>query len=210
MASSISKAQAEALSSGFFDTIGANRSGFKAKETTSELIILAGGLVEEAQNNLNKSDRNATGALSESLKVLNPGLVAGLVQVDVEALDYYKFVDAGVRGTKSGSSAKGYSFKDKMPPVNIIRKWVIREGLKAKTNVGGKPITKREARRKSITETSNRVAFGISMGIKQHGLKRTNFFSKAIATTKRKSREVFGKAFKLDIINSIPKKLNQA
>lgn len=207
MATSISQAQARALADGFFDTLGSARQGLRAENTLSELIMLAGGLVEDAQNNLNKSDRVATGALSESLKVLNPEMVSGKIQVDVEVLSYYKFVDAGVAGNKSGASAKGYRFKDKMPPIFEIRKWIIREGLKAKTNVGGKPITSREARRKSITETSNRTAFIIARGIQQHGLKRTNFFAKAVSKTRAKSREVFGKAFKLDIINAIPKTL---
>ena len=208
MATSISKAQGQALADGFFDTLGSSKDELRANNSLGELIVLAGGLVTNAQANLNKSDRVATGALSESLKVLNPEKVGTLIQVDVEAFYYFKFVDAGVAGNKSGSSTKGYRFKDKMPPISAIRKWVIREGLKAKTNVGGRPITKREARRKSITDTSNQTAFIISKGIQIYGLKTTNFFVKAVRSTQSKSRQVFGKAFKLDIINSLPKTLN--
>lgn len=207
MATSISKAQAEALAVGFLNTFGTDRTGLRVEKTLSELIILAGGLVIDAQNNLNKADRVATGALSASMKVLNPESVAGKIQVDVEMLEYYKFIDAGVKGTKSGHSSKGYSYKDKYPPVNELRKWIIREGLKAKTPVGGKPITKREKRRSGITETSNKVAFLIARSIFWHGLKRTNFFVKALTKTKAKSKEVFAKAFKIDIINAIPKTL---
>lgn len=207
MATSISKAQAKALADGFLDGIGGSRDELKPKETLSEIIVLAGELVTQVQKNLIAADRIATGALSESFKVLNPELSGRDIRVDVEALHYYQFIDAGVRGTKSGTSAKGYSYKNKMPPVNTIRKWLIREGLKARTNVGGRPITGREARRKSISETSNTIAFIIARSIKQKGLKRTNFFTKAVRKIRSKAKGQLAKGFKIDIINAIPKKL---
>lgn len=216
MATSISNAHAEALAESFLDQIGSDRTGegIRLKKTTSELILLAGTLVSEAQNNLNKADRVATGALSESLKILNPSKVDGGIRVDVEALYYYKFIDAGVKGTKKGSSRDGYKYSNKMPPVNVIRKWLIREGLKGKTirNEKLKPktdklISSREKFRKSITETSNRVAFAIARSIYYGGLKRTNFFAKALTTTERKADSVFGSAFEIDVINSLPNKL---
>lgn len=207
MAKSISRAQAEALADGFFDTLGSAKDGIAAEKTLGSIIMLAGDLVTQAQENLNKADRVATGALSNSLKVLNPEMAAGVIRVDVEALDYYKFIDAGVKGTKGGQSAKGYSYKDKMPPVNVIRKWVIREKLKYRTPTGGKPISKREKKRSGITDTSQRTAFIIARAIFTKGLKRTNFFTKAVNSTKAKARDSLSKAFKIDIINAIPKTL---
>ncbi len=209
MASSISKAQADALAAGFFDKIGDTKDGLQPEETLSALYQLAGGLVSEAQDNLNQADRVASGALSDSIKVLNPEYVNRSVRIDIEALFYYKFVDKGVKGTKKGSGQ--YSFKNAFvgkSMVNAIRKWVIREGLKARTNVGGPSITKREAKRKTITDSSYTTAFVIAKSIKQKGLKRTNFFAKAITSTRDKTDEALGKAFKVDIINSLPKKLS--
>lgn len=208
MATSISKAQADALAKGFFDNIGGSKDGLQPKETLSKLYQLAGVLVDRAQANLARTDRVASGALSNSLKVLNPEHVGKLVRIDISALYYYKFIDQGVKGLSGGTGK--YSFK--YPGVSkkmrdSIRKWVIREGLKAKTNVGGPSITNREAKRKSITETSNQVAYAIAAAVKQRGIKRNLFFSDAVADTRRGIDHFLGGALKIDIINSIPKKL---
>lgn len=211
MASSISKAQAKALADGFLDTLGTKRDGLRVENTTSELILLAGELVEQAQKNLVTTDRVASGALSESLKVLNPEFHNRNIQVDVEALLYYQFIDSGVRGTRGGTSGKGYSFKNEVVGRKMrdaIRKWLIREGLKARSDKY--TVTNRETRRKSISETSNQVAYAIARSIKQKGLKRTNFFAKAIRSTKVHAKENLARGFKIDIINAIPKQLNAA
>lgn len=209
MADSISKAQASALADGFFDNVGSTKGGLQPEETLAALIRSAGFLAGQAITNLNKSDRVATGALSDSIKVLDPRVVNGVnVIVDVEALFYYQFVDGGVKGTKRGAGK--FSFKNDKPGrtmVNALRKWIIREGLKAKTKTGGKPITGRERFRKSITETSNSVAYAIARSIKQKGLKRTNFFDKAVRSTESKISEELSKGFKIDIINAIPNNL---
>jgi hypothetical protein len=207
MAQSISKSQADALADGFFDTIGSSKDELQPKGTLSVLYQLAGGLVNEAQNNLNSSDRVASGALSASMKVLNPEQLGKVIRVDIEALYYYKFIDAGVKGTSGGVGQ--YSFKNNFVGRKMqeaIRKWLVKEGLKDRTG-RHKPISKRETRRRSITETSRRVAFAIAKAVKKKGLKRTNFFSKALKSTKDKSKQELSKGFKIDIINSLPKKL---
>jgi hypothetical protein len=208
MAKSITQAQAEALAEGFFDDIGSEKEGLRPRKTLAKLYQLAGGLVDEAQKNLNASDRIASGALSDSIKVLDPRVVNGVnIVIDIQALFYYKFIDAGVRGTKSGSSSKGYSYKNKMPPVSVIKKWLIKEGIKGKRDKKYRGISRRDDFRKSISDTSRSTAYAIAMSIKQKGLKRTNFFVKAVSKTKAVAKEELSKSFKIDIINSIPKKI---
>lgn len=215
MATSISKSQAEALAEGFFDGLGGSKDGIKPKKSLAALYQLAGGLVVDAQKNLDSSNRTATGALHSSIKVLDPRVVNGVkVVVDIELLDYYRFVDAGVKGTQSGSSSKGYAYTTKMPPVNVIRKWLIKEGIKGRQDkkyknlkLDSKAASRRDTFRKSITETSRSVAFAIARSIQKKGLKRTNFFSKAIRTTEAKADKELSKGFKIDIINSLPSKL---
>jgi hypothetical protein len=207
MATSISKAQADALAKGFFDSIGSSED-LKPTETLSALYLLAGGLVDDAQKNLNKADQVASGKLSESLKVLNPESVGRNVRIDISALYYFKFLNEGVKGTKGGSGK--YAFKNNKvggKMLTSIRKWLIREGLKSRTRTGGPAITKRESRRKSITETSNSVAYGIAVGVKMKGIKRSNFFTDAVRTTQAKAKDQLAKGLKLDIINSLPSKL---
>lgn len=210
MAQSISKAQADALAEGFFDNLGESKEGLQPKNSLSALYQLAGTLVDEAQNNLNKVDRNASGALSDSLKVLDPRIINGAnVVVDVEALYYYQFVDKGVNGTKKGRGSP-FSFKHDIPGrkmVKSIRNWIIKEGIKIKNTKKYSAISRRERRRKSITDQTKNAAFAISRSIKQKGLKRTNFFVDAIRTTQQQSKDQLAKGFKIDIINSLPKSI---
>lgn len=208
MATSISKAQADALSDGFFDSIGTSKDELQPKGTLSVLYQLAGGLVDEAQRNLISADRIASGKLAESFKVLNPEQIGKTIHIDIEALYYYQFIDGGVKGTRGGNGK--YSFKNNVVGKKMqeaIRKWLIKEGLKAKTTKKYKAISVRESKRKSIGETSRSVAYAIGINIKKKGLKRTNFFSKALKSTKDKSRQELSKGFKVDIINSLPKKI---
>src|SRR5690349_7138319 len=134
MATSISKAQAEALNNGFFDQFGVTKDSLKLKGTFGKLVTLAGVLVEEAQRNLDRSDRVASGALYDSIKVLDPRVINGvLFEVDIELLFYFAFIDAGVKGTKRGSSGAGYSFKNDKPSKKMVAafaKWIAKEGLK--------------------------------------------------------------------------------
>lgn len=212
MATSISKSQADALAEGF-DFGGSSKDELQPKNSLSALYQLAGGLAEQAAINLEKSNRISSGALVSSIKVLNPEIIGKRIQVDIQLLDYYKFIDAGVRGTKSGSSSAGYAYKDKMPPVNVIRKWILREGLKHR--VDRHNITKRERHRARLhntiqsQETSVKsVAFAIAKSIQQKGLKRTNFFSKAVSAARVKANKELGAAFKIDVISSLPKTIS--
>lgn len=207
MAKSISQAQAEALAEGFFDDIG---EAFQPVKATSKLILAAGKIVEEAQNNLNKSDRVASGALSESLTIIDPVKEGNKIRIDISALPYWKFINDGVKGVKSGQPSSKYSFKNMFvgkKMVKAIRKWLIREGLKTKAKGQGKPVSKREKKRKSITDTSNSIAYAIAKSVKANGLKKTNFLTKAVREGNKYAKDQIGKGFKADIIDSIPKKI---
>ncbi len=220
MASSISKEQKKFLASGLFnESISEDKIddffirtdvGLVPINATDKLIEAAGFLVSEAQNNLIDSDRNSSGTLSSSIKVLQPKVVNGVnVHVDIEAKDYYTFVDAGVKGTKGGTSSKGYSYKKKGPPVEIIKQWLISEQAKGVTDkyTG---LEKRDDRRKKIKtqeEKLTSLAAFISSRIKIKGLKQTNFFSNAVKDTKEKVFKEIGKGFKIDVINTLPKKI---
>lgn len=204
MANSIAKAQAKLLSSGFLDKIG-SKEGLRAKNSLSAIFKVAGILIETAQDNLNKADKVASGALSESIIIIDPKIVNKTVEIPIQLLYYYKFIDQGVKGTKKGSGK--YSFKHDFPNkemVKSIQKWLKKEGLKAKTDVGGKSITKREARRKKITDTTKNAAYGISVAVKQKGIRKTLFWTNAVKKAEREADRLLGDALKLDILEAIP------
>lgn len=210
MPKTISEAQADALSDGFLDTIGSDEEEFKPKKSLSKLIQIAAFILEEANDNLNSADRVSSGALASSMKIKDPVSFGNQIIMDIEMLEYWKFINDGVKGVKSGRPNSKYSFKNLYVGKNMLNKihrWLKKEGVKAKTRTGGKPISKRERKRSKITDTSKSVAFAISKSVKAKGLKKTNFFTKAVAAGQKKAKEELGKSLALDIIETIPKKL---
>lgn len=208
MATSISQAQAKALADGFLDTLGSDED-LQPVETLGTLVQLAGELVDTAQENLNRADRVASGALSASLKILNPDIVGNSIQVDIEALYYYTFIDLGVKGTTSGNGH--YAFKNNYvgkAMMKAIRKWVIREGLKMRATKKYSAITSREAKRKNISDTSTSTAYRIAAAVKRKGIRRSNFFTGAVKKIENTVADKLGAAFQIDIINSLPNNLN--
>lgn len=207
MAKTISQAQAEALAEGFLDDIGED---IKPTKTLSKLFLACAKIIEEAQNNLNSSDRVASGALSESMKIIDPVNEGKNIRIDISMLHYWKFVNDGVKGVKSGQPNSKYAFKNLIvgkKMLKAIRKWLVKEGLKTKAKGQGRPISKRERKRKTITDKTTSAAYAISRSIKAKGLKKTNFLTKAIKEGNKFLKSELGKGFKADIIEAIPKKL---
>jgi hypothetical protein len=98
---SIAKAQAQALAEGFLDSLGSSdKSGLRPKETLSELIVLAGELIEDAQKNLNASNANHTGKLSESLIAGEPVQNGTAVELDIMMNFYGQVRQQGRQGNK--------------------------------------------------------------------------------------------------------------
>ena len=207
----ISQSQAKLLASEFLDTIGGDKGkDLQVNESLTALIMLAGNLIDEANNNLQQGGHISSGRLSDSIKALDPRIVNGWINIDIEALFYYLFIDAGVKGTKSGSGA--YSFKTSYPSkkmVTEIQKWIKRAGLST-YNVK-KPVSNLERKRKSISQlnTGRRTAYAVATSIKQKGIRATNFFSKAADATELIAQEQLGKAFAIDVINSLPNSLDE-
>jgi hypothetical protein len=202
---SISKSQADLLSSDFLDSLGGDKEDFQPKESLSTLLKLGAGLVEKAQDNLIKSNSIAKGELSASLTVEEPIQEGKRIRVDVSMLKYGLYINGGVKGTKSGSGE--FSFKTSFPSkkmVDSIREWIKQAGLKS-TNVK-KSISKYEKKNKSLAELDS--AYAVARSIKMHGIKRTGFLSKAISETKTIAKIELGQAFKLDVIRSLPKNLS--
>ncbi len=207
MGMSISKAQAEALADGFINSLGSgNVDDLDPRETFSELILLAGEFIEDAQQNLNNSNRVASGKLSESLQSTEPIMQDGKMVVDVNMLYYGLFINSGVKGTKSGRSTAGYSFKYDKPSkkhVDAIRTWLQLAHLQTRTIKASnyKGYGKHEKKRISLAKAD--AAYAVARAIKQLGIVPTGFLDKASGTTAQKVSDRLGAAFKIDIINAI-------
>lgn len=158
----------------------------------SEMENLLAGYIERflnaAEDNLNESNSITTGNLVDSLNFEIEATPNGYV-INFTALDYYKFVDKGVRG--KGASTRNqtspYKFKFINPSKShkiAIEKWIIRNRLVAKAkDVQKYGATRRE--RKAIDPNKSRktLAFLIARKMKKEGLKATNFWTKAFNET---------------------------
>jgi hypothetical protein len=204
---SIAKAQAEAIAEGFLDSIGSSdKSGLRPKETLSELIVLAGEFIEDAQKNLNANNSNHSGKLSSSLIAGEPSQNGTAVEVDVTMNLYGKFINKGVRGTKSGASKAGYSFKHDIPSRSMVE--AIEGYLKsARSRVSSSDVKKygayKKGEKKNVKLSKIDSAFAMARSIKQHGIKSTGFLDKAVVTTTNKVSDRLGAALRIDIIDSI-------
>lgn len=200
---SISKAQALALADGFVDKQGVGKEGFTPVNTFSELFLIAGEMVEMMQDNLNKSNKNASGELSKSIKADTPVQKGSIVSVDIRMLFYGAFVNKGVKGLKSGRSLAGYSFKTPFPSesmVKAISDWVGRGKKSVSSVTKYKAYGKIEKKNKDIGGGN---PYAIARAVKMKGLKPTQFQDKAEVKTRDKVGERLGAALKIDVINSI-------
>lgn len=201
---SISKVQAEALAENFLDDIGSDQSELQPRETFSEIILLAGEFIEDAQSNLIKANNISSGALSESLQAGEPSVNGSVLSIDVFMNFYGKFINSGVKGTRSGSSKAGYSFRNEIVSKKMlaaIAEWIKRAQISTQTVKKYAPYGAHETRRRTISEIDS--AYGKARSIKMYGIKATGFLDKAVETTTQKVKDRLGLALKIDIINSI-------
>jgi hypothetical protein len=186
---SIAQAQAEFLKAGGLETGGIDRPAMRKVDPMQE--ILSKYIVEflqTASDNLNKTDSITTGNLENSLDFDITRTARGY-RIDFKALDYYKFVDKGVRGAGRSlkNSTSPYRFKFLTPSkshVTAIEKWIIRNRLTATArDVRRSGAIGRE--RKAIDPTKGRrtLAYIIAKSIKKDGLYETGFWSDAFDKT---------------------------
>lgn len=183
-----------------------------APNELSDIEKLLAGYIEKflntAADNLNKTQSVTTGNLLDSLDFEIISDRNGYT-INFTALDYYKFVDKGVRGAGRSlkNSTSPYKFKYITPSkshITAIEKWIIRNRLTATArdvNKYGK--TGRE--RKAIDPNKGRktLAFIIAKSIKRDGLYETGFWSDAFEDTFRdfgiKMSEALGKTITVNL-----------
>lgn len=202
---SISKAQAEALSEGFLDNIGSSKDElFRPKGIFTEVILLAGEMVETIQDNLNRANITSTGKLSESIIADEPTQHGASVSIDILMNFYGAFHNKGVRGTRAGRSTAGYSFKNEIVSdrmYNAIDAWIKRAGRTTRTVKKYKGYGAHETKRKSIAQYDS--TYATARSIKMYGLKPTGFLDNAVASTRSKVAARLGAALRVDVIDGL-------
>jgi hypothetical protein len=214
---SFSKRQQDVINNKIIDLNSDSPSSFKqfdGKALETALYNIAVEFITAATDNLNKADRVSTGGLLESIKPSEIIVLGKRMTINISVLDYYKFIDQGVKGWKSGEPANSpYAFKAPLGKggkkssemVTAIRKWLVKEGLKSNSTSKNPKhaISARESRRQKITDTATSTAIMIAGIIRSKGLKRTNFWTDAEETASKFAEKEFETALTISVINSL-------
>jgi len=151
-------------------------------------------VVEDSKANLIRGNHIASDSLNASIKPLPVQEIGGGYMVEIQMNDYWKFVNEGVRGAKSGAKAQGspFQYKTKMPPRQSIEEWITNKGI----SVGG-VRGQRENPRASLAAVIQRRIYNF-------GTPRTLFLDKALPESLMKAltedvAEAFGKSISISI-----------
>jgi len=182
----IAEAQQAFLRAGGFVEGGMDRpQANELTELEKELSNYITKFLNKASENLEADNKNSTGELDQSLS-FNLVKNRNGYTINFLANKYWKFVDAGVRG--SGGSRRNttspYTFRDKMPPMSHIKKWITdNQGTAKAVDVNRYGRTRRESRAINEDSAINSIAFLIARNIKNNGLPATNFWTNAFNET---------------------------
>ena len=145
-------------------------------------------VVRTARGILNAKGKNASGDLGSRLGYFIKVYPSGAIDMSFWAEGYAKFVDKGVKGSKSSAKAPNspYKYTNKQPPSGVIDKWVVRKGIQGARDEKGRFI-----KRKSLV-------YAMARSIKLYGVKPTNFFTDAFNVAYRDLPQEFIKAYAND------------
>jgi hypothetical protein len=181
--------------------LGMSKGVFVPKEDMPLALQLVAEYVEaferQVADELNRLDKVDTGDLASSIKFETTETKNGII-IQVFVNDYYKFVDKGVRGAGANSinNTSPYKFRKKMPPIEPIRKWIARNGIRARaTDVKKYGAVGRENRQPQ----DKSLAYIIARSIKSKGLERTGFWTDSIEQTFKDFDVKMSQALGIDI-----------
>ena len=188
---SISKAQKQNIN--YLDSLAKDLQSVEAAKKeyanlpeVEKLLAYYGGKVfyQNALGYINEEGLVYKGSISELLtfSIDNEGgkysLSVGYLKSDEPI--HWKFVNYGVKGIKSGSSIKGYSFKTPNPSrkmVDNMREYI---GVKGSSIRTINPIVSYEQKAEDI---ANQQAYILAKMIKLYGIKPREYMEKAAAKT---------------------------
>mgnify|MGYP003642095848 FL=1 len=158
--------------------------------------------VDELVKSLYDVGRVASGKTAQSIGAFNKTPVqinSKGFKITISMPDHYQFLDEGVSGTKKNTGISRFKYKDKMPPIKAIRRFMLNRGINAPRGSNTKSGKRRDA--ESIR---NGIAFAIARSLYENGQKPTKFYSKVINDKKLKDFERrLTDLYKANIIDSI-------
>jgi hypothetical protein len=153
---------------------------------------------ENLRNNKFGKDSNASGELESSIKITDVKFLGTSYTINVNMLDYWKYVNDGTRGTQNGLPNR------KMPPINTIIKWIKDKQLSIDNGGISKNGYKKQgsliSKKQDLLKS---VAYKIANKIKRYGTRGTLFVTNAIDDIKDDLTKDLRIAIANDLKNSI-------
>jgi hypothetical protein len=184
--------------------LGMSKGVFVPKEDMPLALQMVAEYVEAFErrtaDELNRLDKVDTGDLASSIRFETTETANGII-IEVYVNDYYKFVDKGVRGVgkNNENTTSPFRFRYLNPSkshVSAIRKWIARNGIKARvTDIKKYGAVGRENRQPQDIS----LAYIIARSIKSKGLERTGFWTDSIEQTFKDFDVKMSQALGIDI-----------
>jgi hypothetical protein len=176
-----------------FAGLGESKSSFEPLDLTAVEEVLfdyAKEFQKMASRQLRRANKISTGKLEDSISFEVTETDAGF-ELALKVLDYYKFVDQGVRGAGANSknNTSPYKYRDKMPPIKEILKWIKQKGsLKASAEDQKRGLSKAQKSSRALRAAAKKIkpktlAFLIARKIQQRGLPYTGFWERSFEKT---------------------------
>ena len=157
----------------------------KTVNLEAELERFAEEVIKKSKANLKRLNKKASGDLQNKMdyeiNVSENSFSLGIGYPENQGGKYAKFVNYGVKGTKSGKSLKNYKYTTKKPPMRFLRTW----------------LKQKSGRFRSRNLTSD--AFKVQNIIYQRGIKPTEFYSKPFEKAFQTLPQELIEAYALDV-----------
>jgi hypothetical protein len=176
-----------------FAGLGESKSSFDPLDLSAVEEVLfdyAKQFQKMASRQLRRANKISTGKLEDSISFEITETNNGF-ELALKVLDYYKFVDQGVRGAGANSknNTSPYKYRDKMPPIKEILKWIKQKGsLKASAEDQKRGLSKAQKSSRALKAAAKKIkpktlAFLIARKIQQRGLPYTGFWERSFEKT---------------------------
>jgi hypothetical protein len=166
-----------------------------------ELNKFAKYVIQQSRSNLSKGKKNVSKELYNSLgyEISQNG---SSMSLGFNMVDYGKFQDRGVKGTKSNyieNKQSPYSYKSKggkrglkgMPPPKAFDKWIVRKGLKGIRDKKGRFLSRKT------------LQFLVAKSVFEKGIKASMFFTKPFAAAFKRLPDELVEAYAIGIEKQI-------
>ena len=205
MPTNLGKAQQDAISSGFLNKVGADKDTFEIEVATNLLEQYGEEFVRVLAENIRSKGLVSSGALADNIF---PQMSDNGKKLTIRMLDYYDFVNEGVKGVRNSRNAAGSPYKFKNYGMNAEGRKSIRQYIqsgKAKVSstmndkargIGLERRGVKFAEKKSLID---RQVDNLVYMIKRFGIKKTNYFTDTIKTVFADFEAQMGEALGLDV-----------